>query len=222
MGLAADPGAGHDQGEAGCPGLVARAGRRGRPRHPRACAARRQDHRRGRHAGQRGDEGLLEEPGGDAEGVPRRLLQFRRPRRDPRGRLCAVEGSVEGHHHLGRREHLHLGGRKPASAAPQDSGDRGRRAAGRQVGRVARGVDCREGGRRPHRGGVVRLVPGKHAALHGAADLRLRELGQGEDVDGQGPEARAPKGGERLEKGADRDYLRRRRPQVEVVDEAAE
>ena len=52
------------------------------------------------------DEGLPEEREGDTRGVPRRLVPLGRSRGGASGWLSAHQGPQQGHHHLGRREHL--------------------------------------------------------------------------------------------------------------------
>src|SRR3546814_5274445 len=69
------------------------------------------DHGRDHVPRQRRDEGLPEEPEGDAGGLCRRLVPFRRPRGAASGRLHADQGPLERHHHLGRREYLDARGR---------------------------------------------------------------------------------------------------------------
>ena len=51
-------------------------------------------------------KGYLQGRQGDRGGVPGRLVPHRRSRRDARGRLHRDQGPLQGHHHLGRREHL--------------------------------------------------------------------------------------------------------------------
>ena len=57
-------------------------------------------------ARQRRDEGLSQEQSIDREGVHRRLVSHRRPRRDAPRRLYPAQGPLERHHHFRRREHL--------------------------------------------------------------------------------------------------------------------
>ena len=82
-------------------------------------AGRRRDARRGHVPRQHRHEGLSEEPGGHRRGVRGRLVPFRRPRRAASGRLHPAQGPLEGHHHLGRREHLLDRGRGRALQAPR-------------------------------------------------------------------------------------------------------
>ncbi len=58
------------------------------------------------------DEGLPEEPLRDRGGVRRRLVPFRRPRRDAARRLRQDQGPRQRHHHLRRRKHLLDRGRR--------------------------------------------------------------------------------------------------------------
>ena len=51
-------------------------------------------------------KGYLKNPAATERGIPRRLVPHRRPRRAPPGRLHRGQGPLQGHHHLGRREHL--------------------------------------------------------------------------------------------------------------------
>ena len=90
--------------------------------------------RRGDVSRQRRDEGVSQESGRDRGGVRRRLVPFRRPRSRAPRRLRPAQGSVEGHHHLGRREHLLH--RDRGHALPPSGGARGRRRrpARREVG----------------------------------------------------------------------------------------
>ena len=52
-------------------------------------------------------EGIPEEPHGYRGGVPRWLVSHRRSGGGLSGRLRQDQGPFQGHHHLGRREHLH-------------------------------------------------------------------------------------------------------------------
>ena len=89
-------------------------------------AGRWRDPRRGDDARQYRHEGLSEGRGRHRQGLPRRLVSHRRSRRRPSRRLCSAEGPFQGHHHLGRGEHLlHRGGECPLS--PSRRGDRRRR-----------------------------------------------------------------------------------------------
>ena len=110
--------------------------------------ARRQDHRRGLHARQRGDEGLPEEPRRHPGSLRGRLVPYRRSRRDARERLYRAEGPVQGHHHLGRREHLDHRGRGRAVPPPGGAGRRRRRPSRRALGRDALRLRHAEGRRR--------------------------------------------------------------------------
>ncbi len=94
------------------------------------------------------DEGLPQEPDGDRRGLRRRLVPFRRSRRDAAGRLRQDQGPLEGHHHLRRREHQLA--RSRGRALPPPGGARGgrRRAARPEVGRDAVRVRRAEARRR--------------------------------------------------------------------------
>ncbi len=92
-------------------------------------------------------------------GVQGRLVPHRRSRRDVSGRLRAAQGPLQGHHHLGRGEHLLDRGRGRALQASGRAGRRRGGEAGREMGRDAlcvRGAQARLAGddRRAHR-----LVP---------------------------------------------------------------
>ena len=82
-------------------------------------------------------EGLPEEPRGDRRSVRGRLVPLRRSRRALSGRLHPAQGPLQGHHHLGRREHLLDRGRGRALQASVRRLLRGGRQAGREVGRDA-------------------------------------------------------------------------------------
>ena len=71
-----------------------------------AGARGRRDHGRDHVPRQHHHEGLPEEPEGDAGGLRRRLVPFRRPGGDAARRLRQDQGPLQGHHHLRRREHL--------------------------------------------------------------------------------------------------------------------
>ena len=51
-------------------------------------------------------KGYLKNKASTDEGLRRRLVPHRRSRRDASGRLHPAQGPLQGHHHLGRREHL--------------------------------------------------------------------------------------------------------------------
>ena len=82
-------------------------------------------------------KGYLKNKSATDDGVRRRLVPLRRSRRDASGRLHPAQGPLQGHHHLGRREHLVDRGR---GRALQASGGAGRRRGGqarREMGRDA-------------------------------------------------------------------------------------
>ena len=114
------------------------AGDAGRRSDNPGSRARRQPHHwRGHAARSYGHAGLPEEPQRLRGGVPRRLVSYRRSGRASPGRLRRGQGPVEGHHHLGRREHFLARGR--GGAVPPSGGDGGCRggAPGRSLGRDA-------------------------------------------------------------------------------------
>ena len=96
---------------------------------------------------------------------PERLVPFRRSRRAAPGRLRAAKGPLQGHHHLGRREHLLDRGRGRALQTPGGRLLRRRRAPRRQMGRNAgrvRRTQTRQHGRRRRAG---RPLPGASGAV---------------------------------------------------------
>ena len=113
-----------------------------------------------------GDEGVLEQARGDRGGIPRRLVPLRRPRASGRRRLLLRRRPLEGHDHLGRREHLLRRGRGRARRASQ--GGRGR-ADRRPRHEVRRGAAGRRRPARPGRpadvGRARRVVPGEAGPL---------------------------------------------------------
>ena len=82
-------------------------------------------------------KGYLQEPARHGRGVPRRLVPHRRPRGAASRRLRRGQGPLEGHHHLGRREHLVARGRGVPLPPPGGDGGGGGGAPGREVGRDA-------------------------------------------------------------------------------------
>ena len=175
LGGARSPGARAPHGAPGRALSDARGPAGRRPAHPRAGAARRPDAGRGDAARQHDHEGLPREPEGDRGGLPRGLVPHRRPRGVASRRLHRGEGPLQGHHHLGRREHLLARGRGVPLPAPAGDGGRGRRPARREVGRDAvRLRDAQARGGRGRRRGHHRLVPRAPRALQGAANGRLR------------------------------------------------
>ena len=101
-------GAGARRQEGAPGGALSRAGRPDRdgPRDDGARARRWRDDGRGDVPRQHRDEGLSQERQGDRRSLPGRLVPFRRPRRDASRWLHPAQGPLEGHHHLGRREHF--------------------------------------------------------------------------------------------------------------------
>ena len=107
MGRAAARRAGGEEGAPGRALRAARSARRARPRdHGSRCRAT------ARRIGEvmfRGNvvmKGYLKNKTATDEGVRRRLVPLRRPRRDASRRLHPAQGPLQGHHHLRRREHL--------------------------------------------------------------------------------------------------------------------
>ena len=128
---------GASQGAPGRSLSRARGARRPRSGNDAARPRRRRDDGRGDVPRQCGDERLPQEQGRDRQGVRRRLVPFRRSRRQAQGRLCAAARPVEGHHHFRRREHLLDRGRGRAVRASRRPARRGGGAGRRQMGRDA-------------------------------------------------------------------------------------
>ena len=84
-----------------------------------------------------GDEGLPQEQGRERQGLRRRLVPFRRSRRQAQGRLCAAARPVEGHHHFRRREYFVDRGRGRFVRSSRRAARGGGGAGGRQMGRDA-------------------------------------------------------------------------------------
>ena len=153
-----------------------------------ASAARRRHHGRGDVPRQSHHEGVPEERQGDARGVRARLVPFRRLGRAARGRLHRAARPLQGHHHLGRREHLdHRGRGRDHRASGGGQCGRGRQAR-REMGRDAlrlRHAEARLGrhGRRHHR-----PLPRQPRLLQVPAPRRLPRPAH--DLDRQGPEVR--------------------------------
>ena len=139
-------------------------------------------------------KGYLKNKSGDREGVRRRLVSLRRPRRDASRRLYPAQGPLQGHHHLRRREHLlDRGGGRPLQA----SGGAGRRRGGearRQVGRNSLRLRRAQAGARGDDGRPDRLVQDESRGLQMPALRRVR--GIAEDVDGEDSEIQAAGDGE--------------------------
>ena len=140
------------------------------------------------------DEGLPEESQGDRGSVRRRLVPFGRSRRDAARRLREDQGPLEGHHHLGRREHQLARGRGCALPASVGARGGGRRATRSEVGRDAVRVRRAQVGRRGDRRGDHRALPRAPRALQGAEARDL--LRAAEDLDRQDPEVPAARAGE--------------------------
>ena len=82
-------------------------------------------------------KGYLKNPVIVAEGICRRLVPYRRSRRDASGRLYPAERSLERHHHFRRREYLvDRSGRRALQASGRAGGGGGGEAR-RQMGRDA-------------------------------------------------------------------------------------
>ena len=109
------------------------AGRALRVRHAPARRRRADERRprrrghdgRGRDARQQRDARLLRGPRGHREGLRRRLVPLGRRRRHAPRRLHRAARPQQGHHHLGRREHLDDRGReRPSTSTPTCSRSR--------------------------------------------------------------------------------------------------
>ncbi len=99
-------------------------------------------------------KGYLKNPKAMCRGLPGRLVPFRRSRRLARGRLHPAQGPLQGHHHLGRREHFIDRGGGRALQAPGGAGRRRGRQARREMGRDAMRVhriEARQAGDRSRR-----------------------------------------------------------------------
>ena len=122
------------------PGLSdRRPGARGRRRRQRR-APRRRDDGRGGDARQQRDARLLRRRRRHRPGVPRRLVPLRRPGGVASRRQHRAARPREGHHHLGRREHLDDRDRADRRVTPGGDGVRGDRHPARQVGRAPEGL----------------------------------------------------------------------------------
>ena len=135
-------------------------------------------------------KGYLKDPEATEAAFIERLVPHRRSRGDARGRLHRDQGPLQGHHHLGWREHLLDRGR--GRALPPSCGARGGggRPARRQVGRspcafvtLKDGASDRARPDRPLPLDARRLQMPEDRGLHRAA----------QDLDRQGPEERAPR-----------------------------
>ena len=157
-------------------------------------AARRRDHGRGDVPRQPRHEGLPEEPEGDPGGLRRRLVPFRRSRRAARGRLYRATRPLQGHHHLGRREHLDHRGRGRDHRAPGGGQRRRRGQARREMGRDALRLRGAEARRQRHGRGDHRPLPRQPRLLQVPA---LRGVPRAaDDLDRQGAEIRAARMGQ--------------------------
>ena len=167
-----------------------------RPQNAGTAAARRCRHGRDRARRQHADEGLPQERGGDRGGFRRRTVSLRRPCGVARRRQHRGQGPLQGHHHLGGREHLLAG--SGGDAVPASAGDGGSRGGtpGCQMGREPVRVRHAETRQRPrHARGHHRLLPSQHGALQGAEDYCFWATAQ--DFHGQDPEVRAAGAGPR-------------------------
>ena len=113
--------------------------------------------------------------------------------RDASRRLHRHQGPLEGHHHLGRREHLLDRGRRRPVPAPGRARGGGGREAGRAVGRDAMRVRHPEGRRQGQRAGADRPLPQGPGAFQGAQDDRVHRAA--ENLDRQGAKDRAARPG---------------------------
>ena len=164
------------------------------PGNDEAGAARRRDDGRSDDARQRRDARVSQEQEIDRRGVRGRLVPHRRPRRDASRRLHPAQGPLQGHHHLGRREHLVDRGRGRALQAPRRAGRRrggeARREMGRDALRLRRAQARRERDRRRHH----RALQGEPRRLQGAAPCGVRR--SAEDEHGEDPEVQTARDGE--------------------------
>jgi fatty-acyl-CoA synthase len=112
-------------------------------------ATRWRDHWRGHVPWQHRDEGLSEEREGHRRVVCRWLVPHRRSRRDRFRRLHHHQGSLQGHHHLRRREHFVGRGRgrvvQASGGAVRGRGGQARQEMGRGALRVRRAEGRRQG-----------------------------------------------------------------------------
>ena len=135
-------------------------------------------------------KGYLKNADRDRGGVRGRLVPFRRSRGDAAGRLREDQGSLEGHHHLRRREHQLARSRGRALSAPGGARRGGRRAARPEVGGDALRVRRVEARRRASPRKRSSRIAGEHVARFKAPKrVIFGELA--EDVDRQDPEVRA-------------------------------
>ena len=139
-------------------------------------------------------KGYLKNKAGDAEGIRRRLVSLRRSRRDVSGRLRPAQGPLQGHHHLGRREHFVDRGRGRALQASRRPGRRGGGEARRQMGRDAVRLRRAQARRGCHHRRAGRLVPRASRRLQVPALRGLRRTA--EDLDRQDAEIQAARDGE--------------------------
>ncbi len=139
-------------------------------------------------------KGYLKNKKVDGRRLRRRLVPFRRPRREICRRLHPAEGPFQGHHHFRRREHFVDRGRGRIVQASGGGAGGGGRPARRQVGRDALRLRRTEARRRGERGRVDRMVPDAAGAVQMPEERRLH--GIAEDLDRQDPEVRAARAGE--------------------------
>ena len=150
-------------------------------------------------------KGYLKNKAVDRQGVRRRLVPFRRSRRQASRRLHPAQGPLQGHHHLRRREHLVDRGRgRACSSIPSV-----------QLAAVVAAPDDKWGetpcafvelkpGRERHRGRTDRLVPRAARPLQMPAPHRFRR--NPEDLDRQGAEIRACARGRARARRRDRQH----------------
>src|SRR5713101_6475082 len=166
LGRARRRGARPPEGAAGTAHGDRRSGARGRQRAERRSGGRRDDGR-SRHARKQCDEGLLRRRGRDCRSVSRRLVPLRRPRRDASRRLRRAPRPREGHHHLGRREHLDDRGRARARSPSRRARGRRGRDPRREMGRESEGVRDAQAWSHDHHGRVDRLLARDAGGLQG-------------------------------------------------------
>ena len=138
-------------------------------------------------------KGYLKNPKATAGSLCRRLVPQRRPGRAVPGRLLQDQGPQQGHHHLGRREHLVHRGRGRALPPPRCAGRRRGRQARRPLGRDALRLRRAEGRGNDHAGRHRRALQETPRRFQGAACRGLWRTAQ--DQHRQDPEVRTAQAG---------------------------
>ena len=139
-------------------------------------------------------KGYLKNKIRDRSGLRRRLVSLRRSRRRSSRRLYPAQGSLEGHHHFRRREHLFDRGRGCALQASRRLRRRRGRQARREMGRNALRLRRAQIRCQRDRRGADRLVPLASRRLQMSAPRSVR--GNSEDLDRQAAEIQAARCGE--------------------------